>query len=135
MTIYLRDGQVIRIDEPKKDSAWLEADFSHPVGVTHIKQYDSKNCKNYTRMSIPNDIIRFITYDGEKSDRLNSILSPMTIENSTKKKEVNTVSDLDILVREEHSIPDGVDTVEWCNENGLDYHTELFGAYFAAMKG
>lgn len=45
------------------------------------------------------------------------------------------MSDLDILVREEHSIPDGVDTVEWCNENGLDYHTELFGAYLSAMKG
>lgn len=136
MTIYLRDGQVIRIDEPNKDSAWLEADFSHPVGVTHIKQYDGNNGSHYTRLSIPNDIIRFITYDGEKySPKLDSIFVPMTIDNPTKNKEVNTVSDLDILVREEHSIPDGVDTVEWCNENGLDYHTELFGAYFAAMKG
>lgn len=44
------------------------------------------------------------------------------------------MSDLDIVVREEFSIPDEVDTKDWCEQNGYDYQTELFGAYLA-MKG
>ena len=139
MTIYLKDGRVIHIDEPKKEVGWLEADFIHPIGVTHVKQHDREvTGKYYTRLSVPNDNILFITYDGEKyRPELDSIFAPMAIENSTKNKEaaMMSMSDLDILVREEHSIPEGVDTVEWCNENSLDYHTELFGAYLAAMKG
>lgn len=41
------------------------------------------------------------------------------------------MSDLDLIVREEFDIPDGVDTKQWCEENGYDYQTELIGAYLA----
>lgn len=41
------------------------------------------------------------------------------------------MSDLDIAIREEHNIPDYIDTITWCEQNGYDYRTELIGAYIA----
>ena len=38
------------------------------------------------------------------------------------------VSNLDLLVREFHDIPDDVETCVYCKEHGLDYQEELMKA-------
>ena len=44
------------------------------------------------------------------------------------------MSDVDLMVREKHDIPDDEDTLEWCKRNGLDYSEELWKAFFSAWQ-
>lgn len=44
------------------------------------------------------------------------------------------MSDVDILVREKHNIPEDEDTDEWCEKNGLDYGEEMLKAFSEKKK-
>jgi hypothetical protein len=47
------------------------------------------------------------------------------------------MSDLDIEIRETYGIPDGIDTITWCERNGVDYIMALHEAvdrYFEGRK-
>ena len=41
------------------------------------------------------------------------------------------MSDLDLELREKYNIPDEKDTMEWCEENGIDYQEELIRIYIS----
>lgn len=50
-----------------------------------------------------------------------------------KKGEV-IVSDLDILVREMYGIPEDEDTVDWCDEHGVNYKDAIRQVYMKGRK-
>lgn len=41
------------------------------------------------------------------------------------------MSDLDLELREKYNIPEEKDTMEWCEENGIDYQEELIKIYIS----
>lgn len=44
------------------------------------------------------------------------------------------MSDVDLMVREKHDVPDDENTREWCERNGLDYGDELLKAFSEKKK-
>lgn len=45
------------------------------------------------------------------------------------------MSDLDILVREMYEIPEDEDTIDWCDEHGVNYKDAIRQVYLRGITG
>lgn len=88
MTIYLKDGYTVVINEPEDDSTTLEIDFGHPDGYVHVKQWMNLRSHFYTRFTAPKENVIFIDMENEGgSEWLNNYRPPLEIYLNGKRKE------------------------------------------------
>lgn len=77
MTIYLKDGYVVSIDNPEEDDSYLTVQYGLHDGYVTVEQICKK--RNFTRFSAPRESVLFIDYENESTGAFEPYRPPLKV--------------------------------------------------------